>query len=44
MSLTRRALLSLPVAIPLLNLAARTAVGDDLTFLRLTLRAAGGGL
>jgi hypothetical protein len=32
MSLTRRTLLSLPVAIPLLNLAARTAVGDDLYF------------
>jgi len=32
MSLTRRTLLSLPVAIPLLNLAARTAAGDDLYF------------
>jgi CubicO group peptidase (beta-lactamase class C family) len=32
MSLTRRTLLSLPVAIPLFNLAARTAVGDDLYF------------
>src|SRR6202167_6382008 len=32
MSLTRRTLLSLPVAVPLLNLAARTAVGDDLYF------------
>ena len=32
MSLTRRTLLSLPVAVPLLNLTARTAVGDDLYF------------
>jgi CubicO group peptidase (beta-lactamase class C family) len=32
MTLTRRTLLSLPVAIPLLNLAARTAVGDELYF------------
>src|ERR1700761_3874350 len=30
MSLTRRTLLTLPVAVPLLNLAARTAEGDDL--------------
>ena len=29
MSLTRRTLLSLPVAIPLLNLAARPAAGDE---------------
>jgi CubicO group peptidase (beta-lactamase class C family) len=29
MTLTRRTLLSLPVAVPLLNLAARTAAGDD---------------
>ena len=32
MSLTRRTLLTLPVAVPLLNLAARTAEGDDLYF------------
>jgi CubicO group peptidase (beta-lactamase class C family) len=32
MGLTRRTLLSLPVAVPLLNLAARVAVGDDLYF------------
>ena len=34
MGLTRRTLLSLPVAVPLLNLAARTAGGDDLYFPR----------
>ena len=34
MSLTRRTLLSLPVAVPLLNLAARAAGGDDLYFPR----------
>ncbi len=32
MTLTRRTLLSLPVAVPLLNLAARTAAGDELYF------------
>ena len=32
MTLTRRTLLALPVAVPLLNLAARTAVSDPLYF------------
>ena len=32
MTLTRRTLLSLPVAVPLLNLAARTAISDPLYF------------
>src|SRR6201996_3391857 len=32
MTLTRRTLLSLPVAVPFLNLATRTAAGDDLYF------------
>jgi CubicO group peptidase (beta-lactamase class C family) len=32
MTLTRRTLLSLPIAVPFLNLATRTAVGDDLYF------------
>ena len=32
MALTRRTLLSLPVAVPLLNLAVRAALGDDLYF------------
>ena len=32
MTLTRRTLLALPVAVPLLNLAARAALGDDLYF------------
>jgi CubicO group peptidase (beta-lactamase class C family) len=32
MTLTRRTLFSLPIAVPFLNLATRTAVGDDLYF------------
>src|SRR6201994_4963231 len=32
MTLTRRTLLSIPVAVPFLNLAGHTAVGDDLYF------------